>query len=165
MTSLGLHIADRTVEVLTADGRSFALPVGPFALRDGPLGRADPPAPEMLTNALGLVADHLDDAIIEAPTIAAARSVVATGPHAEAMARVEIGSDDVPEGYVLTRADADEVFRTLAVEHVADRRHNPGLDEEHVESIIGTCCVILGVMRRLDLSSIAVAVADGRDDR
>lgn len=160
---LSVHIADRTVEIVTGDGRSFVLPVGPLVLHDGPLERADPPAPAMLTNALGLVHDHLDDIIIEAPTIAAAADVVATGAHALAMARVEIGADDVPDGYVLSRADADEVFRTLAVEPLVDRRHNPGLEETHVESIIGTCCVILGVMRRLDLTSIAVA--DGQDER
>ena len=160
---LRIHIADRTVEIVTDDGRSFMLPVGPLALHDGPLERADPPAPEMLTNALGLVHDHLDDVIIDAPMVATADEVVATGSHALAMARVEIGADDVPDGYVLSRADADEVFRTLAVEPAADRRHNPGLEETHVESIIGTCCVILGVMRRLDLTSIAVA--DGRDER
>jgi exopolyphosphatase/guanosine-5'-triphosphate,3'-diphosphate pyrophosphatase len=162
---LRVRIADHTVEICTTDGHSFRLPVGPLALHDGPLERADPPAPAMLTNALGLVHDHLDDIIIEVPTIAAATSVVATGPHARAMARVEIGTDDVPDGYVLTRADADEVFRTLALEPVADRRHNPGLDETHVESIIGTCCVILGIMRRLDLTSIAVMVDDDGTER
>lgn len=160
---LVVHIADHTVEILTGDGRSFVLPVGPLALHEGPLERADPPAPAMLTNALGLVHDHLDDVIIEAPTVATADEVVATGDHARAMARVEIGAADVPDGYVLSRADADEVFRTLAVEPIVDRRHNPGLEETHVESIIGTCCVILGVMRRLDLTSIAVA--DRRDER
>ena len=77
-------------------------------------------------------------------------------PHAEAMARVEIGHSRIPTGYRLRRPDADEVFRTLAVEPVVDRRHNPGLDDDHVESIIATCCVILGVMRRLDLDSIGV---------
>jgi exopolyphosphatase/guanosine-5'-triphosphate,3'-diphosphate pyrophosphatase len=160
---LSVHIADRSVEIVTADGRRFVLPVGPHALHEGPLERADPPAPEMLTNALGLVQDHLDDVIIEAPAVATVDEVVATGSHALAMARVEIGADDVPDGYVLSRADADEVFRTLAVEPVVDRRHNPGLEETHVESIIGTCCVILGLMRRLDLASIAVAGArDGR---
>ena len=160
---LGVHIADRTVEIVTPDGRSFVLPIGPIALHEGPLERADPPAPAMLTNALGLVHDHLDDIIIEAPTIAATDDVMATGAHAVAMARVEIGAEDVPDGYVLSRADADEVFRTLAVEPVVDRRHNPGLEETHVESIIGTCCVILGVMRRLELTSIAVA--DRRGER
>ena len=83
-------------------------------------------------------------------------SVVAVGEHALALARVEIGQTLVPNGYQLWRADADEVFRTLVAETIDDRRHNPGLDHHHVESIIGTCCVILGVMRRLDLASITI---------
>jgi exopolyphosphatase/guanosine-5'-triphosphate,3'-diphosphate pyrophosphatase len=76
------------------------------------------------------------------------------------MARVEIGADHVPDGYELLRADADEVFRTLAVEPLADRRHNPGLPGAHVESIVATCCVILGIMRRLDLRAVHI----GRDE-
>lgn len=157
---LTVRIDDRRIEVTMTGGGEYSIPVGPTLLVDTALERADPPEPHMLTNALGLVQDHLDDLIIEAPSIAATPSVVATGDHALAMARVEIGADVVPDDYVLHRADADEVFRTLAVEPVADRRHNPGLDETHVESIIGTCCVILGIMRRLELSSIAVRPDD-----
>jgi uncharacterized protein len=150
-----LSIEDRTVTVGVGDD-AFELPIGPLQLFEGPLERADPPGPAQLTNALGLVVDHLDDVIIAAPAFSAASQVIATGPHAEAMARVEIGADVVPAGYQLRRSDADEVFRTLAVESVADRVHNPGLHDDHVESIIGTCCVILGVMRRLDLASITI---------
>jgi len=29
--------------------------------------------------------------------------------------------------------------------------------EYNVDSIIGTCCVVLGIMRRLDLSQIGIA--------
>lgn len=76
---------------------------------------------------------------------------------------MEIGDSRIPAGYRLRRSDADEVFRTLAMEPVVDRRHNPGLDDDHVESIIATCCMILGVMRRLDLDSIGVTVGDSRD--
>ncbi|HSL75270.1 MAG TPA: hypothetical protein VK853_12415 [Ilumatobacteraceae bacterium] len=154
--ALTVRIDDREVTITVTAGRSFSLPVGPLTLLDGPLERADPPTPAMLTNALGLVQDHLDDVIIEAPSIVATPAVVATGIHAVALARVEIGASSVPAGYVLTRADADEVFRTLAMEPIADRRHNPGLPDPLVESIIGTCCVILGIMRRLDLSTIGI---------
>jgi hypothetical protein len=152
-----VDIADHEVVLRVTGGGSFTLPVGPVALLDGPLERADPPAPELLTNALGLVQDHVDDVLIAAPSLAAAPAVTIAGPHAVAMARVEIGADTVPPDYRLTRAAADEVFRTLAVEPIADRRHNPGLTDRHVESIIGTCCVILGVMRRLELSTVGIA--------
>jgi hypothetical protein len=155
--TLTLHMDDHSIDITMA-GSTFTLPIGPLTLLDGPLERADPPLPAHLTNALGLIADHLDDVIIAAPSVASAISVIATGPHAEAIARVEIGDHRIPPGYRLRRSDADEVFRTLAVEPVADRRHNPGLDDDHVESIVATCCVILGVMRRLDLDSIGITV-------
>jgi exopolyphosphatase/pppGpp-phosphohydrolase len=154
--TLVVTIDDRVVSVDVVGGDSYELPVGPLALRDGPLGADDPPSAINLTNALGLVQDHLDDLIIADPSIAAPPRVVAAGRHADALARVEIGADSVPEGYELAREDADEVFRTLALERRDDRRFNPGLDPDHVESIIGTCCVILGIMRRLDLRGVTI---------
>jgi exopolyphosphatase/pppGpp-phosphohydrolase len=151
----------------TADGRSVhTVPVGPLTLTTGPLRGGDPPPPADLTNALGLVQDHLDDLLIMEPSIASVHDVIAVGPHAEAMARVEIGADQVPPDYELLRADADEVFRTLALEPVVDRRHNPGLPEDHVESIVATCCVILGLMRRLDLRAVRITTGGpDADDR
>jgi exopolyphosphatase / guanosine-5'-triphosphate,3'-diphosphate pyrophosphatase len=166
MGTLTVTIADHAL-IVDLDGVPVhTVPVGPLTLTAGPLRGSDPPPPADLTNALGLVQDHLDDLLIAQPSIASVHDVVAVGPHAEAMARVEIGADRVPVGYELLRADADEVFRTLALEPVVDRRHNPGLPEDHVESIVATCCVILGVMRRLDLRAVRIATgAADADDR
>jgi hypothetical protein len=154
--TLRVTIDDHELVVAVDGGGIHTVAVGPATLLGGPLRGSDPPLPADLTNALGLVQDHLDDLLIEAPSIAAAPAVIASGTYAEAMARVEIGADEIPIGYELHRADADEVFRTLAVEDAADRRHNPGLPDEHVESIVATCCVILGVMRRLDLRTVGI---------
>jgi len=154
--TLTVTISDRELHIEVAGGGSHTLPVGPLTLLAGALSDGDPPPPASLTNALGLVHDHLDDLLIAAPSIAASPVVVVVGPHAEAMARVEIGSSDIPTDYELLRADADEVFRTLAVESAPERRHNPGLPDEHVESIVATCCVILGIMRRLELRAVRV---------
>ncbi len=154
--TLRVTIDDHALVVDVDGGGVHTVPVGPATLLDGPLRGSDPPLPADLTNALGLVHDHLDDLIIEAPSIAAAPAVIASGAHAEAMARVEIGADEIPIGYELHRADADEVFRTLAVEDASDRRRNPGLPDGHVESIVATCCVILGIMRRLDLRTVGI---------
>jgi exopolyphosphatase/pppGpp-phosphohydrolase len=160
MSTLTVTIDDHTLTV-DLDGRPARIvPVGPLTLTAGPLRGGDPPPPADLTNALGLVQDHLDDLLIDEPSIEAVHDVVAIGRHAEAMARVEIGADRVPAGYLLLRADADEVFRTLAVEPLADRRHNPGLPADHVESIVATCCVILGLMRRLDLRAVRIGGPD-----
>ena len=35
--------------------------------------------------------------------------------------------------------------------------HNPGLDPDRVDTVLGTCCVVLAVMRKLRLDQIAVA--------
>ena len=155
--TLDVEIADHELTVRVIGGGVYVLPLGPLTLQAGPLRDGDPPGPSALTNALGLVEDHLDDLVIELPSIEATPGVVVAGPYAEAMARVEVGTVDVPSGFVLQRVDADEVFRTLAVESVEERRHNPGLPADHVESIIATCCVILGIMRRFDLSAAAIA--------
>ena len=155
-----LDVRDHTVGLDVEGGGDYELPVGPLELVAGPLEHADVPAPEQLTNAIALVQDHLDDLLIEAPSIAAAPAVVAAGKHARVLAMVELGADAVPTGYRLERRAADEVFRTLVVEPISDRVANPGLPSSHVESIIGTCCVILGVMRRLDLRHVDIAGSD-----
>lgn len=159
--ALVVAIEDDRIDV-SADGATWHLPVGPRTLLERELERADPPSPVHLTNALAVVGDHVEDILNEAPDVATIRPVVARGPHAVALARVEIGRDEVPPGYRLRRADAEEVFRTLVAEPVADRRFNPGLPEDHVETIIGACCVVLAVVRRLDLTDIEIDSGAGR---
>lgn len=154
--SLIVHIHDDHLAIEVVGGDTHVVPVGPQTLLAGPLEHLDPPPPANLTNALGLVHDHLDDLLIEAPSVAAAPGVTITGPYAEALTCVEIGTDECPARYDLSRPATDEVFRTLAVEPNDDRRHNPGLPADHVETIIGTCCVVLGIMRRLGLTGVAV---------
>lgn len=152
--TLHLAITDRAVHVELIGGGRWSLPVGPASLVEGELERAVRPAPAQLTNALGIVTDHLDDVIREAPMVVDAPTVVVSGVHATVLARVELGTDDVPSDYTLHRADADEVFRTLVAEPATERHHNPGLPPDHVETIIGTCCIVLAVMRRLDLATV-----------
>ena len=156
--SLRIAIGDRDLTVELVGGASWTLPVGPVRLVERELERAGRPAPEQLTNALGIVTDHLDDIIRDSPMVLAATAVTFTGHHATVLARVELGTDDAPDDYELHRADADEVFRTLVAEPVDDRLHNPGLPAADVESVIGTCCVVLAVMRRLEATSVGIGV-------
>ena len=100
--------------------------------------------------------DPVDDIIVEAPTVLATPSVMAIGHHAEALAHVEIGHTKVPAGYTIQRADADEVFRTLVAEPKNARLANPGLEAEDVDTLIGVLCIVLAIMRRLDLGEIAI---------
>jgi exopolyphosphatase/pppGpp-phosphohydrolase len=153
---LTIDIADRSSTVALEGGATYEIPVGPLTIREGDLEGADTPTPAQLSNALGTVHDHLDDVFIAAPGMLAPTSVVVRGPHALALARVEYGSVDVPAGYRLRRADADEVFRIVATEDPSERIHNPGLDPGHLHTIIPTCCIVLGTMRRLALDEVEV---------
>ena len=64
---------------------------------------------------------------------------------------------ELPEATVpLAREAAEEVFRALATERRADRLQNPGLDPRRVDTILGTCCLVLAVMRRLRLDRVLV---------
>lgn len=158
---LTVTIGPSSTTVAMNGGGEWQLDVGPSTLLEGELSHSDPPSPADLTNALAAVHDRFEDVLIEAPIVAAAPSVVVVGPHATSLARVELGLEDVPDDYVLRRTDADEVFRTLVAEPVAERRHNPGLAPDDVETIIGTCCVVLAIIRRLDLPEVGVAAGDG----
>ena len=155
---LSIRIDDSRLTITMTGGGTWEVAVGPVSLCHAELADADPPHAADLTNALGTVHDHLDDVIAEAPLVADAPSVVFSGTHAESLALVELGTDVVPAGYRLSRPAADEVFRTLVAEPASERRFNPGLREEHVETIIPTLCVVLAVMRRLDLGTAGILI-------
>jgi exopolyphosphatase/pppGpp-phosphohydrolase len=156
---LTVWIDDEQVDISMTGGGSWTIPIGPATLRRTELV-SDPPTPTELTNALGFVHDYFDDIVVASPSVLATSSVAASGPHSTALARVELGHGRVPPDYRLARSDADEVFRTLVAEPVEQRRHNPGLDDEHVETIVATLCIVLSIMRRLDLAHIGV-MTDG----
>ena len=50
-------------------------------------------------------------------------------------------------GFVLSRAAAEDVYRTLVTEPLADRVHNPGLPPERAEVILGGACAVVAIMR------------------
>jgi len=155
--ALTVTIHDRRTVVETSGGATHTIPVGPVSLVDDVFERRDPPATAQLTNALGVVHDHLDDVLIEEPTVAATPSIVFAGHHSGALARVEIGSVELPDVCRIGRAAIDEVFRTIVAERPAERRHNPGLDDAHLDTIVATCCIVLAIMRRLALHDAVFA--------
>ncbi len=159
--SLNVAMNDHETMISMVAGGEWTLPIGPMSLVDRELEHADRPTPAQLTNALGIVADHLDDVVRESAMVLDAPAIVFTGRHAVGLGRVEVGADKLPAAYTLARADADEVFRTLVAERIADRLHNPGLNPADVETVIGSCCIVLAVMRRLERSEIRI-VDDNR---
>jgi exopolyphosphatase/guanosine-5'-triphosphate,3'-diphosphate pyrophosphatase len=124
---------------------------------------SDPPRPEELANALGRVADELEDVVRAVPVLPQARLVGVAGT-ITTVAAVEIGLEpydaDRVHRFVLTRHAAEDVFRTLATERRADRVHNPGLQPERADIIVGGCCILVAIMRRLEAAELLVSEHD-----
>ena len=80
------------------------------------------------------------------------------------VAAVEIGlptyDRDRIHHFVLTRAAAEDVFRTLATESRAARLFNPGLEEARADVIVGGTAVLVTIMRHFGFDECLVSEAD-----
>ena len=90
----------------------------------------DPPRPEELSEALGEVRDQLEDAVLHVPRAPATRAGWSGWPGTvTTVAAVEMGlpayDRDRIHHFWLTRAAAEDVFRTLATERRDDRARQP----------------------------------------
>lgn len=126
--------------------------------------QSDPPAPEELANAIAEVHDGIDDALRTMPAAGSARTVVGVAGTISTVVAIEIGlaefDRDAIHHFRLTRAAAEDVFRTLAIESLADRVHNPGLEAARADVIVGGCCVLVGLFRTLGIDEMLVSEAD-----
>lgn len=124
----------------------------------------DPPLPEELTAALSIVDVWLDDVVREVPELRQAHRFLGLAGTVATVAAVEIGLADYDRDrihhFVLTRAAAEDVFRTLATEALDDRRANPGLDPGRADVIVGGCCVLVAIMRYFDFDECLVSESD-----
>ncbi len=124
----------------------------------------DPPAPDELSAAISVVQAHLDDVAREVPASRQARRMIGVAGTISTVAAVEQGlvtyDRDRIHHFVLTRAAAEDVFRTLATESRADRAHNPGLEPGRVDVIVGGCCVLVAAMRYFDVEELLVSESD-----
>jgi exopolyphosphatase / guanosine-5'-triphosphate,3'-diphosphate pyrophosphatase len=173
-----LDPANGAVLVVDLGGGSTELAVGQPGAADGPseivsidLGcvtiteaelASDPPRPEELTNAIG-AASHAD-ARRALPLLEHVRTVVGVGGTITTVAAVELGlaryDRDRVHGLVLPRTAVEDVFRTLATEALADRVHNPGLQRERADVIVGGCCILVALLRNLPADELRVSDAD-----
>jgi exopolyphosphatase/guanosine-5'-triphosphate,3'-diphosphate pyrophosphatase len=138
------------------DEQELVVPFGRVTL--GSLITTDPPAPEDLTNAIGLVFDHLEDVDRELPAVVAVDRVAVTGEGIDVLAAVEVGGD-VTLPHAVDHAAVEDVFRTLATERVADRRLNPGLPEAWVQPILGVSAAVAAIVRYYRLDEIELAAS------
>jgi exopolyphosphatase / guanosine-5'-triphosphate,3'-diphosphate pyrophosphatase len=138
----------------------ISLDVGAVRLTEAEL-HGDPPRAEELSNAIGSVEDLLDDVVRQTPELLQSPRLVGIAGTITTVAAVEIGlasfEPSVLHGFVLTRHAAEDVFRTLATEPLADRIHNPGLPRERADVIVGGCCVLVAILRRLRADSLVVS--------
>ncbi|MEY2569154.1 MAG: exopolyphosphatase / guanosine-5-triphosphate,3-diphosphate pyrophosphatase [Actinomycetota bacterium] len=125
---------------------------------------SDPPAPEELANAIGVVRDILDDVERELPAVREAHRLVGVAGTVTTMAAVEIGlpayDQDRTHHFVLTHDAAEDVFRTLATERRADRIHNPGLEEARADVIVGGAVILVTIMRTWGITECLVSESD-----
>jgi exopolyphosphatase/guanosine-5'-triphosphate,3'-diphosphate pyrophosphatase len=124
----------------------------------------DPPRPEELVACLSIVEAYVDEIVREFPGVAASPRFVGLAGTVSTTAAVEQGLADYDRDrihhFVLTRAAVEDVFRTLATENRADRLGNPGLEVGRADVIVGGLCVLVQIMRQLDLDECLVSESD-----
>ena len=140
-----------------------SLPLGCVRLTEQYL-HSDPPTALQLSQAISVVHAFLDDVQREIPAVNQARRLVGLAGTVSAVAAVEQGlaayDRDRIHHFVLTRAAAEDVFRTLATEACADRVHNPGVEAERAGVIVGGTAILVSIMRHLGFSECLVSEAD-----
>lgn len=125
---------------------------------------SDPPTAEELSQAVHVVREHLADVLREVPAVATAKTLVGLAGTVSTFAMVEQGlavyDRDRVHHFRLTRAAAEDVFRTLATESAADRRHNPGLEPGRVDVIVGGAVILVAVLRTFGFDELLTSEAD-----
>jgi exopolyphosphatase/guanosine-5'-triphosphate,3'-diphosphate pyrophosphatase len=125
---------------------------------------SDPPLPEELSNALSVVRDHLADVERAMPELHEAKTLIGLAGTVSAVAAIEQGLStyerDKIHHFRLSRAAAEDVFRTLALESTAQRRQNPGLEPERAGVIVGGLIVLVAILRAFDRDELLVSEAD-----
>ena len=146
--------------------RAVSIPVGAVTATETDL-TTDPPRPEDLTNVIGAVQDELEEIGRLHPEMITSQRVVGIAGTIVTVAAVELGlmehDESALHGFELTREAAEDVFRTLATERLEDRVLNPGLPRDRADIIVAGCCILVGLMRRLQLDSITVSTGSLRD--
>ena len=111
----------------------------------------DPPGPDELSQVVSVARDYLDDVARDVPASTEARRLVGLAGTVTTVAAVELGlpayDAERLHHFVLTRAAAEDVFRTLATESLAQRVHNPGLEEARADVIVAGTAILVTVMR------------------
>jgi len=124
----------------------------------------DPPLPEELSACLSVSELHLDDAVRAIPALGGPCRLVGVAGTITTVAAVELGLEtydrDRVHHFRLSKDAAEDVFRTLATEALADRVHNPGLHPGRADVIVAGICILVRIMRYFDFDECLVSEAD-----
>ncbi len=124
----------------------------------------DPPLPEELSACISVVEVFIDDVVRAIPQAAEAPTFVGLAGTITTVAAVELGLQTYDRQkvhhFLLSKAAAEDVFRTLATEPFEDRITNPGLERERADVIVGGTCILVTIMRRLGFAECLVSEAD-----
>ena len=148
--------SERCEGVLSAD-------VGCVRLTEQFIGH-DPPRPEELHACLSVTEAHLEDVLIAIPEVRRTACFIGVAGTVTSAAAVELGLEPYdPERihhFELSRAAAEDVFRTLATEDRAQRISNPGLHADRADVIVAGMCVLVKIMRFFGFDSCLVSETD-----
>jgi exopolyphosphatase/guanosine-5'-triphosphate,3'-diphosphate pyrophosphatase len=156
---IGGGSTEYTVGVLDAE-MSASIPFGSVTGTASHI-TTDRARPEDLTNLIGAVSDELEEIQRAIPALNTPARAIGIAGTIVTIAAVEIGlasfDDAALHGFVLTRDAAEDVFRTMATETLAQRVLNPGLSADRADIIVAGCCILVATMRRLRLDEIIIS--------
>ncbi len=126
--------------------------------------RHDPPRPEELHACLSVTEAHLEDVLVAIPDVRRTACFIGVAGTVTSAAAVELGLEpydpDRVHHFELTRAAAEDVFRTLATEDREQRISNPGLHADRTDVIVAGMCVLVKIMRFFGFDSCLVSETD-----
>src|SRR6185436_5134229 len=107
---------------------------------------------------------HLADVLREVPGVTTAKTLVGLAGTVSSFAMIEQGlpvyDRDRVHHFRLTKAAAEDVFRTLTTETAADRRHNPGLEPGRVDVIVGGAVILVSVLKTFGFDELLASESD-----
>lgn len=147
----------------TAPEGAISVDVGCVRITEAWL-HSDPPAPEELSQAVHVVREHVIDVIREVPAVKDAKTLIGLAGTVTTVAAIELGLAEYDRDRIhharLSREAVEDVFRTLATESAAQRRHNPGLEPGRVDVIVGGVIVLVTILRTMGFDEVLVSEAD-----
>ncbi len=150
-------------ESLDQCGKVISVPIGSVRITKRHL-ESDPPKPEELANAIADIREYLKDVEVQIPNIRHAHKWIGVAATVTTTAAIEMGLAEFDakkiHEFVLTKEMVEDVFRTLATESLEDRIHNPGLEKERADVIVGGVAIVVSIMRHFELTEITVSCTD-----